>query len=94
MTKDRSSRFFGKTTYRSNAPGRDGQVDLYQPRFRTVQPGSGSREVKVGERLDHLAYDLSGDPNGFWQLADANRSFDPTTLTQVGRKIRTPGGRE
>ena len=45
--------------------------------------------VVQGERLDHVAARRLGDPEQFWQLADANRALQPEELTaEVGRRLR------
>lgn len=45
--------------------------------------------VTEGERLDHVAARHLGDPEQFWQLADANRALQPEELTaETGRKLR------
>jgi hypothetical protein len=45
--------------------------------------------VVQGERLDHVAARRIGDPEQFWQLADANRALQPEELTaEVGRRLR------
>lgn len=50
-------------------------------------------EVSVGarDRLDLIAYRTLGDPELFWQIADANNALDPFELTsEPGRKLRVP----
>jgi hypothetical protein len=50
--------------------------------------------VTDGERLDHLARTLTGDPERFWQLADHNLARHPWELTATpGQVIRHPGAR-
>ncbi|MBI1332578.1 MAG: baseplate wedge protein 53 [Armatimonadetes bacterium] len=45
--------------------------------------------VEQGDRPDLLANDVYGDPELFWQLADANTVVFPTELTEVvGSRVR------
>jgi hypothetical protein len=48
----------------------------------------GEHEVRVGERLDNIAYQAFGDPEQFWRIADANREMDPDELVRVGARLR------
>ena len=45
--------------------------------------------VEQGDRLDNLAYHYIGDPEQYWQIADANAAMYPEDLTaEVGRTLR------
>lgn len=45
--------------------------------------------VKKGDRLDNIAASYIGDPEQFWQVADANNAMKPQELTEEpGAKIR------
>jgi hypothetical protein len=45
--------------------------------------------VKEGDRLDNLAAAYIGDPEQFWQIADANSAIQPETLTdETGASLR------
>lgn len=45
--------------------------------------------VRAGERLDTIAADELGDPEQFWQIADANGALAPEELTdEAGRRLR------
>lgn len=44
--------------------------------------------VRDGDRLDNLAAKYIGDPELFWQIADANEAKAPEDLTAAGRKLR------
>ncbi|MEQ1955824.1 hypothetical protein [Mesorhizobium sp. CN2-181] len=91
MIKNRNSRHNGLATYRVPIPGRDGTADICQPRFRpTVLPETVTQAISAQDRLDTLASALTGDPQGFWRLADLNRSYDPASLLDPGRTIRVP----
>jgi hypothetical protein len=45
--------------------------------------------ARAGERLDQIATLHLGDPEQFWQIADANGALAPEALTDVvGRRLR------
>ncbi len=45
--------------------------------------------VKEGDRLDNIAANYIGDPEQFWQIADANNAIKPEELTdEPGRQLR------
>ena len=45
--------------------------------------------VIEGDRLDNLAYHYLGDPEQFWQIADANAAMHPDELTdEIDRPLR------
>lgn len=45
--------------------------------------------VSEGERLDNVTAQYLGDPELFWQVADANRAMRPEALTEtIGRRLR------
>jgi hypothetical protein len=91
MAKDPNSRHKDLATYRVPVAGRQATVDLFQPRFRPlVPPETIAQPVTGRDRLDTLAFELTGDAQGFWRLADLNRAYDPTNLLLPGRSIRAP----
>ena len=91
MTKDSTSRHKDLSTFRVPIAGRSGSADLYQPRFRpAVLPPTIPHAVTGQDRLDSLAFDLTGEATAFWRLADLNRTYDATTLLEPGRTIRAP----
>jgi hypothetical protein len=50
--------------------------------------------VRAGERPDLLAAEIFGDPELYWQIADANAVTDPFELTDtLGARIRIPAPR-
>ena len=50
--------------------------------------------VQSGERPDLLAAAVFGDPELYWQIADANAVTDPFALTDtLGARIRIPAPR-
>jgi hypothetical protein len=50
--------------------------------------------VQSGERPDLLAAAVFGDPELYWQIADANTVTDPFELTDtLGARIRIPAPR-
>lgn len=47
--------------------------------------------VSDGERLDNISANYIGDPEQFWQLADANGAMKPEELTEeAGKKLKIP----
>ena len=45
--------------------------------------------IVEGDRLDNLAYQYLGDPEQYWQIADANAAMHPEELTaEIGRRLR------
>lgn len=45
--------------------------------------------VVQDERLDNIAAKHIGDPEAFWQIADANAAMRPQELTEtIGRRLR------
>jgi len=59
--------------------------------FATLQ----QHTVQQGERLDQIAAQYLGDPEMFWQIADANLAFDPADLTATpgaSLRITLPAG--
>jgi len=45
--------------------------------------------VVADERLDNIAAKHIGDPEAFWQIADANAAMRPEELTEtIGRRLR------
>jgi hypothetical protein len=50
--------------------------------------------VQAGERPDLLASAVFGDPEFYWQIADANAVTDPFELTDtLGARLRIPAPR-
>jgi hypothetical protein len=75
--------------------GQDGQPIVYLKR-RFVPPpeqylSQQAHLVKHRERLDNITADYLGDPEQFWQIADANAAMKPQELTEkTGRKLIIP----
>jgi len=71
----------------------DGRSVVYLRR-RFIPPASSLtvvavHNVKEGDRLDNIAASYIGDPQQFWQIADANEALKPEELTQnAGGEIR------
>ena len=63
----------------------DGTVIVYLRRRFVPDPSRFSTlaryQVKQGDRSDLIASRFLGDPQLWWQLADANRAIDPQELT-------------
>lgn len=84
-------------------PGEDPvPIAFFRRRF-VPDPGRHATLYRVscteGDRRDLLAARHAGDAALWWRIADANRVFDPATMTQpVGRVLRitlaadVPGG--
>ena len=74
---------------------RDGRAALYLKR-RLLPPCDslpllGQVPAARDERLDLFAYRTLGDPEHFWQIADANDALRPEDLTAgVERALRVP----
>ncbi len=59
-----------------------------------IRPDDPQYVVTDGERVDHLARTLTGDPERFWEIADHNLARHPWELTDTpGQAIRYAGGR-
>lgn len=69
-----------------------GAVPYLRRRF-CPQPEATLYEYTVveGDRRDLLAARHLGDPELWWQLADANGIIDPRRLDEPGRVLRIPG---
>lgn len=87
---DRSSRHAGHPTYRRRIPGRDGEVELYEPRFRTEPPAALRHTAERTDRLDLLAYRYLEDPHQFWHIADANSEVGLEEMLEPGRSVKIP----
>lgn len=86
-----NSRYRGIPVTKLEAPGRDPipylrRRLLPQPeRFAEVQ----QHTVVEGDRIDNVAARYLGDPELYWQIADANGAMDPAALTEEpGRRLR------
>ncbi len=86
-----TSRYYGIGTAQYQRPG--GPPIRYLLR-RFVPPPElfaqvQEHMVKDGDRLDNVAALYLGDPEQFWQIADANRAMRPQELTeQPGTRLR------
>ena len=62
----------------------------FLPRGRSI-PLLVEHRVEDGERLDLITARTLGDPEQFWQVADANDGMNPRELTEEpGRLLRIP----
>ena len=71
----------------------DGREVVYVKRRFVPAPESLAKVrehiVQAGDRLDNVTAQQIGDPEQFWQVADANAAFDPAELTaEPGRRLR------
>ncbi|MEX0317028.1 MAG: LysM domain-containing protein [Ruegeria sp.] len=84
------SRYHGIPTRTFIAP--DGRAIPYLVRRFAPPPESfatlGFRTVAEGDRLDRIAAETIGNPQGFWLLCDANRAIWPEELEQTGFPLR------
>jgi hypothetical protein len=77
--------------------GIDGEPIIYLRR-RFIPPAGHysiqqQHTVTDGERLDTITAHYMGDPEQFWQVADANQAMKPEELTEeTGRKLKIPSG--
>ena len=76
------------------APGSRQPIAYQRRRFLPQGAKDASlteRVVADGDRLDLLAYQIYGDAEQWWRLADANDAMDPAELTRTpGRTLRVP----
>jgi hypothetical protein len=87
---DRSSRHAELSTYRRRIPGRETEVELFEPRFRQAPPAVRHHTVQAAERLDLLAYRYMDDPHQYWRIADANADVGLEALLEPGRLLAIP----
>jgi hypothetical protein len=86
-----TSRYFRTDVVKFEQP--DGTSIVYLRR-RFVPPANSLtvvavHQVKEGDRLDNLAAGYIGDPEQFWQIADANETMKPEELTaNAGAEVR------
>lgn len=86
-----TSRYYQIETAQLETP--DGRTIAYLKR-RLVPPAERfallqEHTVTEGERLDLIAAQYLGDPERFWQIADANNAICPAELTEeTGRRVR------
>lgn len=86
-----SSRYHGVPTTQHTLP--DGRVVTYLRRRPLPRPEEldqiGEHVVAPGERLDVIAFQVLGDAEAAWRIADANGAADPDELTaRPGRRLR------
>ncbi|RXH56521.1 LysM domain-containing protein [Granulicella sibirica] len=86
-----TSRYYGLPTTSMTAA--NGRTIIYLTR-RFVPPADSfqllqTATVTQGQRLDNIAAQYLGDPELFWQIADANSAMRPEDLlTTLGSKLR------
>jgi len=86
-----TSRYYRAGT--STITADDGTVTIYLKR-RIIPAGESlnlivEHQVKEGDRLDNVSAAYLGDPEQFWQIADANNAMKPEELTaDHGRWLR------
>jgi hypothetical protein len=86
-----TSRYYRTGTSTIDAP--DGRKIIYlrrrilpnPERFELLQ----EHVVRQGDRIDNLAATYIGNPEQFWQIADANNAVKPEELTdETGARLR------
>lgn len=86
-----ASRYHGSETALYVPPDGGQPVPYVRRRFLPDPAGLtpvGFHTVGEGDRLDRVAAAAFGDPELFWQLADANPVLDPAELTaRPGRRL-------
>ena len=90
-----TSRYHEVETAKLELRGRDGRIrPVSYKRRRFIPSGEGlttlvEHTVVAGDRLDNIAARYLGDPEGFWQVCDANDVLRPGELTkEAGRAIK------
>lgn len=86
-----NSRYYGVPVMKLEEPGRDA-VPYVRRRFIPAAERFADLDahtVVEGDRIDLLASRYLGDPERYWQIADANGAMDPGELTaEPGRRLR------
>ena len=90
-----TSRYYYTETALMDGP--DSEPIIYLRRRFVPPPGlyfsQQAHKVIQGERLDNITAQYLGDPEQFWQLADANLAMRPEELTEEsGRLLKIPQG--
>lgn len=88
-----TSRYYPIATAQMDGP--DDEPIIYLRRRFVPPPEYYSSQqrhrVADGERLDNITAMYLGDPEQFWQVADANEAMKPQELTeQTGNLLRIP----
>lgn len=94
-----NSRYHGVEVGRLERPG---QAPIPYVLRRFIPPPERYVEVQrhtvqQGDRIDRLAAHYLGDPERYWQIADANAALDPASLTETPNteiRITLPEGIE
>ncbi len=90
---DEESRYFNLETVKIT--GGDNREIAYKKR-RFLPRGENLRtlaevQVGAGDRLDQITSRTLGNPEQFWQVADANNAMDPNTLAETpGDRVKIP----
>lgn len=90
---DEESRYYNLETVKIKAA--DGREIAYKkrrflPRGEQLQT-LAEVSVGAGDRLDQITSRTLGNPEQFWQVADANNAMHPESLTDFpGRRVRIP----
>jgi hypothetical protein len=88
-----TSRYYSLGVAKFTTP--DGRTIAYVrrrflPQGKTL-PILGEVVVQERDRLDQITDRTLGEPEEFWQIADANNAMNPTDLTaELGQRLRIP----
>lgn len=82
---EQNSRYYGLPLARLERPG---QHPIPYVLRRFIPPVEAYTEVQRhtvqdGDRIDRIAARYFGDPERYWQIADANAAIDPAELTST-----------
>ncbi|MBW4441964.1 MAG: LysM domain-containing protein [Plectolyngbya sp. WJT66-NPBG17] len=90
---DSTSRYY--TLQTTKFTSLDGRTIAYVRRRFLPQgkdlPALGEVVIQESDRLDQLTTTTLGEPEQFWQIADANNAMNPVDLTaESGQRLRIP----
>lgn len=72
-----------RVTRRPQRPDEDGETrEIIPPREVVPPPAVGLYRRSPGERLDHIAAAIYGDPSRYWRLCDANDALIPDAIAE------------
>ena len=84
-----TSRYYGLPVLTLN-PGSEHEIPYLSRRFVPASSRFSvlhERTVAQGERLDLIAAQELGDPQGFWRICDANDAVRPEDLTDPPGRV-------
>jgi hypothetical protein len=78
------------TAVHTDRDGRARPYVLARPIPSPPAPTRQRHEMADGERLDHVAGRMFGDPEQFWRICDVSAELRPDDLELPGRRIAIP----